>query len=103
MKLEIIDTPSFNSMVENSDKAVITFSADWCGPCRMLTPTLEKLAIENPDVRFAKIIIDDNRSLASQMGVMSIPTTFFYSNGSMHTNLKGNTTPNSIQKIINEL
>ena len=103
MKLDTINTSKFNEVLQNSGKAVVTFSADWCAPCKMLTPTLEKLASQNPDVTIAKIIVDDNRELSEKMGVRSIPTTLFFKEGNLATRTIGNQSINYLQKMINEL
>lgn len=60
---------------------VIDFFAEWCGPCKMLSPIFEDLAKTSEDVKFFKINVDDEAMLASDMGVMSIPTLVFMKNG----------------------
>ena len=61
--------------VKNGNKPVLVdFYADWCGPCRMLAPTLEEIAAERDDVIFCKVNVDNDKSLASEYGIVSIPT-----------------------------
>lgn len=60
---------------------LVDFWAPWCGPCRMLAPTLEEIAAENPQIIVAKINIDEEPELAAQFGVMSIPTVVAFKNG----------------------
>lgn len=68
--------------VKNSDKTVLLdFYADWCGPCRMVGPIIEELAVENPDVLFGKINVDEEQELAAAFSVMSIPTLVVMRNG----------------------
>lgn len=68
--------------VKNSDKTVLLdFYADWCGPCRMVGPIIEELAVENPDVLFGKINVDEEQELAATFSVMSIPTLVVMRNG----------------------
>ncbi len=68
--------------VKNSEKTVLLdFYADWCGPCRMVSPIVEEIAEENPQYTVGKINVDDEPSLAQEFGVMSIPTLVVMKNG----------------------
>ena len=74
---------SFEKDVLNSSKPVLVdFWAEWCGPCRALTPILEEVAATNGEkVTFAKMNIDENPQTPSKYGVMSIPTLIIFKNG----------------------
>lgn len=61
----------------NKDNWIVDFYADWCGPCKMLGPVLEKIDFAN----VLKINVDEFSELASKFGIMSIPTLIFYKNG----------------------
>ena len=65
----------------NDGLVLIDFYADWCGPCKMLTPILEEINKENEDVRIIKVNIDDSRFLASYYQIQSIPTLVLLKNG----------------------
>ncbi|MBQ8860382.1 MAG: thioredoxin [Ruminococcus sp.] len=68
--------------VKNSDKTVLLdFYADWCGPCRMVSPIVDEIAEENPQYLVGKINVDEEQELASAYGVMSIPTLVVLKNG----------------------
>lgn len=76
--------------VKNSDKTVLLdFYADWCGPCRMVSPIVDEIAQENPDILVGKINVDEEQELASAYGVMSIPTLVVMRNGEIVTKSMG--------------
>ncbi len=70
-----INKNNFNEEVMNSEKPVLLdFWAPWCGPCRMVAPLVEEIARERSDIKVGKINVDEERELASQFQIMSIPT-----------------------------
>jgi thioredoxin 1 len=78
-----IQGSSFQTEVVRSElPVVVDFYADWCGPCRMISPLIEQLSKEYKGrAKFVKIDTDDNQELAGQFGIMSIPTVVFFSKG----------------------
>jgi thioredoxin 1 len=79
-----ITKENFESEVLKSDKPVlIDFWAQWCGPCRMLSPTVDEVASETPGVKVGKVNIDEQPELAQAFGVMSIPTLVVVKEGKM--------------------
>ena len=79
-----INKNNFQSEVLNSEKKVLLdFWAPWCGPCRMVVPIVEEIADERPDIKVGKINVDENPELASQFGIMSIPTLVVIENGNV--------------------
>lgn len=70
--------------IKNSDKAVLLdFYADWCGPCRMVSPIVDEIAEENPQYLIAKVNVDEQPELAQMFGVSSIPTLVVLKNGNV--------------------
>lgn len=68
--------------IRNSDKPVLLdFYADWCGPCRMVSPIVEEIAEENPQYLVGKIDVDNEPELAQKFGVSSIPMLVVMKNG----------------------
>ena len=68
--------------IKNSEKTVLLdFYADWCGPCRMVSPIVEQIAAENPQYLVAKVNVDEEPELAAQFGVSSIPLLAVVKNG----------------------
>lgn len=70
-----ITKENFEEKVKNSGKPVLLdFYAEWCGPCRMVSPIVEEIATERADILVGKINVDEEPSLAAEYGVVSIPT-----------------------------
>ena len=73
---------NFLSAVKDHDFMIVDCWAPWCGPCRMLSPVIEELAkTYSGRVVFGKLDTDENRRVAAQFGIMSIPTLLFFKNG----------------------
>ena len=81
---------NFQSEVINSDKPVLLdFWAPWCGPCRMVVPIIDEIAAERSDIKVGKVNVDEEPELASQFGVMSIPTLVVMKNGKITNQAMG--------------
>ena len=78
-----IDSSRFqDEVVRSSQPVLVDFYADWCGPCKIIEPIIAQLAKEYEGrVKFVKIDTDANQELATQFGIMSIPTVMFFSKG----------------------
>ncbi|MDO5003531.1 MAG: thioredoxin [bacterium] len=68
-------------VLKNNKKVLVDFYADWCGPCRMLSPIIEEIAKENDEYEFVKVNVDDCPEVSRKYGVMSIPTLIVFENG----------------------
>ena len=77
-----VDKAAFDQEVLHSDKTVLLdFWASWCNPCRMLSPVLDEIAAERPDIKVCKVNIDEQPELASRFQIMSIPTLMVIKDG----------------------
>ena len=82
MEILKVTSENFESEVLQSDKPVlIDFYADWCGPCKMLSPIVDEVAEENTDIKVVKINVDNAQDLAMKYQVMSIPTLVVIKDG----------------------
>ena len=78
-----VDTSNFQSEVlESTEPVVVDFWAEWCGPCKMIAPSLEEISSEmQGKVKVVKLNIDENPDIAAQYGVRSIPTLAMFKGG----------------------
>ena len=82
MAIKHFKTEEFDSAVEQAPLAMVDFWADWCGPCKALSPVIESLAEQyEGKVLVGKVNVDEARELAIRFGVMNIPTVVFLKNG----------------------
>lgn len=92
---------SFDSEVLKSDKPVlIDFWASWCGPCRMVSPIVDEIAAEVPDVKVCKVNVDEETELAQLFHISSIPTLVVMKQGKVVDTSVGAVPKNSILKMI---
>ena len=82
MSVTKLTKENFETETVKCDKPVlIDFYADWCGPCRMVSPIVDEIAEEHPEYKVCKVNVDEEGELAEKFGVMSIPSLFVMKNG----------------------
>jgi len=102
--LEINETNFDEQVLKSSQPVLIDFWAEWCGPCRMLGPTIEKLAADYATkVKVGKIDTDSNRELALRYGIDSIPTVILFKGGQIAKKLVGLRKEQDFKEAINAL
>ncbi len=96
-----ITKENFENEVLNSDKPVLLdFWASWCGPCRMVSPIVDEIADEHPEIKVGKINVDEESELATEFKVMSIPSLFVIKGGEVVNSSVGAKTKNQILDMI---
>lgn len=92
---------NFEQEVMKSDKPVlIDFWASWCMPCKMISPVVDEIAKEMPEIKVVKVNIDEQPELASAFNVMSIPTLTVMKNGKIVNTMVGVRPKSSILKML---
>jgi thioredoxin 1 len=88
--VEVTDN-NFQTEVEGADTAVVVdFWAPWCGPCRVMEPILDELAVQHQGrVKFTKMNVDDNQETATRFDILSIPTLLVFKGGEVQKKLIG--------------
>ena len=79
---------------------VVDFWAPWCGPCRMVVPIVEEIARERNDIKVGKVNVDDERELALEYGVSSIPTVMVFQNGEVKETSVGYRPKEEIEQLL---
>ena len=88
MSVQKLNQNNFNNAIANGT-ALVDFYADWCGPCRMVSPIVDEIAKERSDITVGKVNVDDENALAMKYDVMSIPTLIVFKGGKEKTRIVG--------------
>ena len=88
MSVQKLNQNNFNNAIANGT-TLVDFYADWCGPCRMVSPIVDEIAEERSDITVGKVNVDDENALAMKYGVMSIPTLIVFQDGQEKTRIVG--------------
>lgn len=99
--IHIESTEHLHEIVNNHDVVLVDFYADWCGPCKMLEPTMEELAAEGT-ATIVKVDVDEHQSLAQSNGVQGIPTLLLYAHGEQVKRLVGVQDKATLSSVIEE-
>ena len=96
-----VNNGNFQEEVLNSEKPVLVdFWASWCGPCRMVSPTVDEIAAERSDIKVVKINVDEQPELAGRFGIMSIPTLLVIKGGEVVAQSMGAKPKNQILAML---
>lgn len=102
--LKITEENFENEVLKSDIPVIIDFYADWCGPCKMMSPIIDAIADEMGDkIKVGKINTDENINLAQQYGIMSIPTILVIKNGEIAKSFIGVTDKTTIIEELNNI
>ena len=100
----VVTNTNFAEMLAGEKPVLVDFWATWCGPCRILSPTVDEIADEYADrITVAKCNVDDAEEIAMQYRIMSIPTLLFFKNGEIVDKRVGVVSKDEIVSIINSI
>ena len=101
MSVQTITKENFDEAVLQSDKPVLVdFWAEWCGPCRMVSPIVDEIADERDDIAVGKVNVDEQGELAARFGVMSIPPLMVFKGGEVSNQTVGVTPKEDILALL---
>ncbi len=102
--MQVSDSNFQQEVIQSSIPVLVDFWAPWCGPCRMLTPTIEALATEYAGkVKVCKLNTDEAPSTAGSFGISSIPTVLVFKNGQVVDRLVGLNPKNRFVELLNQI
>ena len=102
--IEINETNFESEVIQSNQLVLVDFWAEWCGPCKMLAPALDEIAVELAgQVKVAKVNVDTNPALAGRFGVQSIPTLLYFAGGGVRDRTVGAVSKRTIVAKLKEL
>lgn len=99
-----ISSVDLQQKINNGDKVIVDFHAQWCGPCKMMKPTFEKLTTENTsEVQMYTMDVDLNREIAISLGIRNVPTIKVFNKGEVVETKVGVLSEGQIKGLVTEL
>ena len=97
-----LDKEDFNKLIED-DVVIVEMYANWCGPCKILSPILDKVSNNYKDIKFIKVDVDKHDEIARKYGIMSIPTLIFFKDGKVVNRHIGLVNEKELDSIIDDI
>lgn len=101
--MENVNTQKLTELQEQGNKILVDLFAPWCGPCKQLVPRLERIEKEYPNVTFIKIDVDENRDLATSLGITGVPTVLMFDGKELKHRSSGINTDKFYKDLLNSL
>ena len=99
---KVTDATFESDVLKSSEPVVVDFWAEWCGPCKMIGPSLEEISTEMAGrVKVAKLNVDENPGVAGKLGIRSIPTLMLFKDGKLASQKVGAAPKGELMKWIN--
>lgn len=99
-----ITSVELQEKINNGEKLIVEFWAEWCGPCKMMKPAFERVATSNTtDVQMYTMNIDNNREVGASLGIRSIPTVKIFNSGELIETKVGMLSEQQIKGMVTEL
>jgi thioredoxin 1 len=101
--IEVTDATFEQEVLKSGTPVLVDFWATWCGPCKMIAPIVEELAVEFAGkIKFGKVDVDSNQQIAMQFGIRSIPTLLIFKGGRVVDQLVGAVPKNKLVDLLNK-
>ena len=100
MFIELKKENEFEGLIKEG-VTLVDINATWCGPCRMLKPVIEELALEMTNVKFLGVDVDEFSQIAAKFGVRAVPTLLLFKDGTLITTPSGYRPKESLKEFIN--
>ena len=101
MSVVIINKDNFENEIMNSENTVLLdFWAGWCGPCKMISPIIDEIAKEHPEIKVGKINVDEQPEIANSFDIMNIPSLFVLKNGEITNRSAGVKSKTQIEEML---
>lgn len=85
----VTSVSAFDALLKSNKYVFVDFYADWCGPCKMIAPIVEKLSVANPQIVFVKVNVEEAQELTSKYGISGMPTFLAFVNGAKSNEIVG--------------
>lgn len=102
MAQAIATLADFKALIDSGKKIAVDFWADWCGPCRVISPVFENLAQEHTDITFLKVDVDNAAEISAEVGIRAMPTFYTFYDGQKLGELVGADRA-KLEQLIGEL
>ena len=100
--MRLVEEKDYDELLSNTSNIIVQLSADWCGPCRVLTPVLESVAGEK-GIDVVKVNIDNNPSIVAKYSVRSIPRILFIKDGEVINDMTGNQGKQKLEEMCSQV